>query len=861
MLASGKIVLALSACLYAGAAGAQKISHDFDNTPLPEALVAMAKDDGRYRLQFVFNDLEDFTVTASVRQDDLLSAVRQVVGFHPVRITRDGRNIFLECARKSGAKLTGRLVDRRGEPVMYANVAILSERDSSFITGGVSDEAGRFVIPCGEKSFLVRITCIGYAERVCCAGCGDMGAVTMTEDVETIEDVVVKGTMPKARLERGALVMNVENTVLSRMGSAYDVLTRLPAVMKSGDGIEVVGKGEPVIYINGKKVYDTGELTALQSDRIKSVEVLPNPGARYGADTKSVIIIHTKPARGEGVSVEAVSNSEKTRGFSNNERLNLTYRKNNLEVFANFYGAWGNSRENDLLEERIAADTLWNISETSRLKTRDTSFESKTGFNYQTGEHSFGAFYQFGSRTERVSNAYDYDLVSDNVPYDRIESSGRTSDKTVPDHLLNAYYNGRIGKVSLDFNADYIYRDWRQTALSREESREESSREVNTRSATATRMFAEKLTAGIPLLKGEVTLGEEYTGTRRGNSFSNPEGIIGESDSKVRERTAALFVEVTQQLGVWSLSAGLRYEHMVSGYYVGNVRQTEESCTYDNFFPSFGASATWGDLQFSLDYSSKTQRPNYELLNSSVEYDNRLLYETGNPLLRPTTIHNVSLSLIWQCFYLMAGYNRFKNDIQYYCENYPGDEKIRLLTHENYAKRTLANVTLGVQLPLGLWRPDCNVTMIKQWFSDEYDGQVRHFNRPMFYFSFENVFDFPHKWLLDVDYGMLSKGNYALFSLEKAKQFLSISINKDFFRESLRVGLEASDLLGGADSKYVLESNNFVMAGSEKMYGRGVCLTVRYRFNRTKSGYRGTGAGADAKRRMQGGTSSPVPQM
>ena len=82
----------------------------------------------------------------------------------------------------------------------------------------------------------------------------------------------------------------------SKAGSASDVLGKVPGVIKERNSYEVLGKGTPLIYINGRQVRDDSELDQLNSEDIKSVEVVTNPGARYDATVTAVIRIQTIPA-------------------------------------------------------------------------------------------------------------------------------------------------------------------------------------------------------------------------------------------------------------------------------------------------------------------------------------------------------------------------------------------------------------------------------------------------------------------------------------------------------------------------------------------------------------------------------------
>lgn len=127
-----------------------------------------------------------------------------------------------------------------------------------------------------------------------------MGIVQLTSDAQLLEEVIVKGNLPVTRMKGDAMVTSVENSVLSKAGSANDVLGKIPGITKTQDSYEVFGKGTPLIYINGRKLNDLTELEQLNADEIKNVEVIRNPGSRYDATVKAVIRIQTVKRQGEG---------------------------------------------------------------------------------------------------------------------------------------------------------------------------------------------------------------------------------------------------------------------------------------------------------------------------------------------------------------------------------------------------------------------------------------------------------------------------------------------------------------------------------------------------------------------------------
>ena len=320
---------------------AQKITRSYDNVSMSEALRDLNEQSRDYYISFLYNDLEDFRVTTSIKHKTVTEAIMQIIGFYPVRVVKRGENeIFVECTHKTERHLTGTIIDENRQPVPYANVYLLHPSDSTVIGGGVSNEAGVFVIPYEQPTVLARISYVGYKTVYKLCNQSEVGTIKMQPDNYTLNGVVVQGERPKVVLQGNSLMMNVEGTVMERLGTAEDVLTRVPMITKRGEGFEILGKGAPLIYVNGRKLRDLQELKNIQSDNIRNVEVIQNPGARYDASVNAVIIIRTKRAAGEGLGVELSSWSRSGRGYANNERINLTYRTGGLELFANLFGAY-----------------------------------------------------------------------------------------------------------------------------------------------------------------------------------------------------------------------------------------------------------------------------------------------------------------------------------------------------------------------------------------------------------------------------------------------------------------------------------------------------------------------------------------
>ena len=845
-------------CAIVTVANAQKISHTFQDIRLSDALKYIQEQATDYNITFIYDELEDFRVTTSIKHKSVTDAIMQVIGFYPVRAVKRGENeIYVECTHKTEHHLTGTIIDENRQPVPYANVYLLHPSDSTVIGGGVSNEAGVFVIPYEQPAVLVRISYVGYKTIYKLCSNPDLGTIRMQPDSYTLNGVVVQGERPKVVLQGNSLMMNVEGTVMERMGTAEDVLTRVPMISKKGDAFEILGKGVPLIYLNNRKLTDLQELRNIHSDNIKNVEVIQNPGARYDASVNAVIIIRTKRTAGEGLGVELTSWSRKGHGFANNERINLTYRTGKLELFANLFGAYNKRWEKGEFEQTVFADTLWVITNKQKNKVHNPFLEGRFGFNYQLNDNnSFGGFYQNTYDYVKTWSDYDDDLLANGSMYDHLQNSSVNRAEGAPKHQVNLYYTGKIGKLSIDFNADYTYRNQRNRNKQQELSDEYDDRDVNTYALTRSRLMAEKLFMTYPIGKGQIEIGEEYTNTRWNSSFENNEGYIANSNNEQHEQALAPFIELRQQIGRLQLAAGLRYEHVTSEYFVGGIRRDDQSRTYNDFFPSVSLSTTVKKVQLSFSYAKRTTRPSYWQLSSDVTYENRLNLQTGNPYLKPVKYHNLNAMVMWKWLYLNVNYSHCIDPILYTVESLESDSKVNLVTDKNYDHADWITITLGAQKNVKLgheisWTPQYNISLMKPWLKAEFLGEQKSFNQPMLSLQLGNIVTLSHDWLVQADFNVHTHGDTGSNAyFDCTNPILSLSVSKDFCKRRLNIKLSGNDLFNGGINRFTLYSNRMMFRKMEDNDSRCVTLSLRYRFNVTPSKYKGTGAGNAEKNRL-----------
>ena len=659
-------------------------------------------------------------------------------------------------------------------------------------------------------------------------------------------EVVVKAHLPQYKKTHEGLLTNVAGTVLSKMGTAEDVLKHVPSIVKKKDGYEVVGKGTPIIYINGRKMQDISELDNIKSSDIKSVEVIQNPGATYDASVNAVIKIKTIKKKGEGFGFDTRSVYWYNKHENTIQQVNMNYRHNGLNLFATYKFSDASWMQKATYEQAVHVDTLWQQHNNNEVTGRIESHRLISGFSYDfNANHSIGARYTLTSPGySRSKDFFDSQVTADGKFYDYIKTDGLTVDKNNPSHQLNAYYNGIWGKTTIDLNTDLYFSTNRAYAYNDEQSQEHDSRNINSKNRVSNKMVATKLVITSPLLGGNLSYGAEYMRTRRIDDYEvNRTDLIANSYSKLEEQTASPFIQYARLTPIGNITAGLRYEYVRFKYYDAGIYQPEQSRSFRNLFPTISYGAKIGKVMAQLSYSVKTSRPSYSQLSNNVSYMNRFTRQTGNPYLDNETNHRVELSGVWKFIQFMVNYKDSRNAIIYWAEQIPEDEAITMISRKNVKSLKSMTAYISAAPKIGIWAPQINLGMQKPWFTLHTDVASYRLNRPIFMGNFNNAFSLPCGITLNVDYRYQSKGNTMNVYLAKEQHVLDVSISKSFLKDALTLEIKGNDLLYKCWDADLLYNQKMELLQVSKRGTRELQLTLRYKFNTTRSKYKGTGAG------------------
>ena len=828
---------------------AQKISRDYQNASLSKVLEDLNAATSDKTIYFIYDELEDFTVTSHFTDLPINEAIREVIGFYPMKVTYDNDKIFIECTQKEDTKVIGHIVDESGQPIEFVNISLYNE---GFINGGVSNENGDFVIPCKAQRITLKVSYIGYKTVERNVSVGNVGIITLQPETYMVKGVEVKGEIPQYKMTSGGMTVDVQHSILHDVGTADDLLSMLPLVKARNGKYEVLTKGEPEIYINNKKVRDPIELKQLKSADVKSVDIITAPGAKYNAEVNAVIRIKTLKTQGDGLSLMASTQTWKNNKWNNYDDLTLKYRTGGMEAYANVALDNGHySNDQNIDQELHISKDLFNVHAELPVRSSWTQLDYQAGLSYDFNtDHSIGLSF---SSQKNFYNRFSSDMEQrylKNGTFDgdvRLLTDIREKDKPVWE--LNTYYIGKIGKLGIDLNATWLRRESEDNNIQQELSQEYSNRTITTQTKDKNTMVAGKLVLDYPVWKGVLSGGSEATSTKSQGHNLNQENIIPESDTEMKEKNIAAFAEYELQLGQWHLNAGLRFEHVSADYTSFGIRQEEPSRTYNDWFPNLSAAWQKGKWGTQLSYSKRITRPPYNMLTSMVVYDSRILYEGGNPLLRPSVRHSIDFNLTYSWLTFVTGFT-CENDFFTHVGNiYDEAKEIAIFQPDNFDHQDRVYATIVASPKLGFWQPQATLHYYQQMFDAERYGAPKKLNKPEFSARLQSwfVIDPTAKALLDISY---TGSNHWGFMYRGSNFMVNARLQKSFLKGQLSATLYANDIFRTAKNKVTTYYAIGQTAQDIYTYTQCVGLTLSYNFNASSSKYRGTGAGNEEKGRL-----------
>ena len=673
---------------------AQRVTHTYNNVSLSEALLQLNNEQTAYVINFLYNELEDFRITATIKNKKLPDAIQQMIGFYPVRMTvkPDDREIYVECIHKTDRRLTGTIIDEQGQPMAYANVAILNPADSTLLSGGVSNESGYFAIPYELSTVLARISYVGYKTVYKICSQPRVGTIRMQPEKYTLSGVQIKGERQYVKAENGHLVYNMSMLLEAYPAdNAYDALTSIPGVSEMGGTIMFSGRVVTLI-INGKPTTLSADkvverLKSMPAAMLAKAEVMPSAPAKYHVRGMAINIVTKDFAGTNQLSGQLMGGWQQNKYGTGYAGGSFIYNHNKLGLDMSYtftdganYGQVEHEANHPLGDKRIAYED----------KTRNCSdgidHEYRIGMDYAISEnHRLGLAYTGQWNSTR----------STNTTTGTAQSTQHSREHTYL-HNVDANYAAPFG---LQLGVSYTnYQEPRTQSLEGELYDINRNLLVDSRQKVSKWLFTADQTHALPNdwelnygAKAQFTNNNSYQTTLDQNQQPMPDAT---SSVDYDERILNAYAGLSKQIGkTLSLDASLTMEQY-------HATKWNEWRVYPQF------NAMWNinpKNMLNLSFSSEAVYPSYWSTMSSIYYASAYSEIWGNPDLKPMSKYEVNL--MWQLNhkYTFTAFAEFEPDYFVQLPYQTSDRMAVIMKETNFDYSNYFGLQASAQFHVGQW--------------------------------------------------------------------------------------------------------------------------------------------------------------
>ena len=597
--------------------------------------------------------------------------------------------LFCPISSYSQNKITGNITNDKNSIIDFKTVMLYKTGDSIVLTSTLTDEKGVFeFLNIASGNYFFKINEEGHIPFISKefkydGGEFNFGELKLMVKTTEIEEISVVARKPVLTVTGEKTILNVANITNMAGLNGLEVLRRTPGVMIDKDNnITLKGKSDVKIFMDGRPSQLANDdlvnlLKSMNAADIESIEVIKNPSAKYDASgTGGVINIVLKKNKGFGnnFGIEIGTIYSKTGKY--NSSLSFNHRDKRFNVFSN-YSISGGEWQNYMQLYRIQAGYLYD--QQILMNSTGTNQNFKFGSDYfLSKKHTFGVnvtgntnIGTWGSSTISPISQVSTEII-DQVLIASNESTHTTLNSNINGNYRFADTLGTKFSTDIDFGKftkkqntfqPNAYYNSDQTIVVQENN-------YGNYAPTTIQIITLKSDFEKKIKKNNIGLGYKISNVETDNTFDffniiNAVSTKDESRSNTfhySETVYAGYVNYNRNFKKFGIQTGLRYEHTHS---IGTLKSTVSNPIpvdrkYGNFFPSAALTFNMNSKNaFTLTYSRRIDRPNYQDLNPFENKLNELSYQKGNAFLKPQYSNSIELSHVFMEFLTSSvGYTR-----------------------------------------------------------------------------------------------------------------------------------------------------------------------------------------------------------
>lgn len=754
--------------------------------------------------------------------------------------------LLLSISSYSQTILEGTVVDFADKPAEFVEAVIYST-DSIGIKSSLTDENGYFKIEIIQGKYILQIRQLGkkfYSAPLEITNNKNLGVIKIDSN-EKLEEVVVVNRKKIIEKKVDRLVYNVENSLAASGMDLAQVFQNTPLINISENEIGIIGKSNVLVLINDKLLQLSGTelinyFKSLRSENIQKIEVITTPPAKYEAQGSSGIInIVLKKNTTKGINGNATLWATKTTYSGLGSNLTLNY--NNKNIVSSIIVRQNDTQAESLEKININGESSLFSDDIRRDIFRNTGINASVDITL-TKKSNVGVIYDYGKSDNRmkIKNVNTY-LTGSNIDSILNTNSYHVNKKDL--QTLNLYFDHKIDTLGKKLSIVYNLLDNNpENDVNFNTNSEVNNYLVNTNSKIEYKINSIQVDFTLPYSIFNLEFGAKYTVFNNNSDVKyfnivNENSIIDVNRSNkfnYEERISAAYASADKKFNdKWSSKLGLRYEH--SYINPNNLTINEETTNrFDNLFPSFYLQYNHNeDKTYSISYSKRINRPNFNALNPFRWYSNPYAYSTGNPNLSPSISHNLETSFVYKSKLNLSVYaDKIDNE---YGRIVNFEEGIKIVDNLNFL--TLYNVGIYGNLnlnPKDWW--ENNISFSYYYSKSESDLEnILPQAGSTFYYALNNSFflnkDKTTVFFLNFWHSLPStQGNIFIKDLSS----LASGIRFSLLDNNLKIGASVSDIFRTMVSRGDVYFSDYTNTFNNYYDNRRLNVSVNYTFGNKK---------------------------
>ena len=625
-----------------------------------------------------------------------------------------------------GAVLAGNIIDgETKQPINSATVVVL-RKDSSVAAQVISQSSGNFTLKnLPDALVTLKISVVGYKPytrtiAVVNGAPQNTGVIKLTPVATQMQEVAVVARRPVFRTEVDKKIFDVNQSLASKGGTAQDALRQVPTLSVDATGNVTLRNGSPTILLDGKQTALT--LDQIPADQIQSIEVMPNPSAKYDAQgNHGIVNIVLKRNRKPGLngSVTGVGST-----------LGETYAFANMNLYKHKWNFTFNMMQHEHRSVSNTTTTLGDLTDNSTTIQHGHTvqigpFQSfRAGVDYNADAHNtfslsgnvgFGYHPTGGTQTtdylekdgslDSTGSRTSYDaskFVFTHSNFDYAHTFKKSSEKLTASAALETYHGHDHG------NYDMQYVD-KNGGLLGNPYPQDYSGFGNAHNLTLQADYTDPLLEGNAKLEGGVK--SIIHGSRSYLDFQDglAQGFVPDTNASYNysynDNTYAAYSSFNETLGKFSYQAGLRFERYT---YAGHLLDEDKNFGYtmNGLYPSVYLTEKFDDNNdLHLNFSRRVNRPQWWQITPQTNYTNPQNPQVGNPDIRPERTNLVELAYNTQLSSIGVNTTLYlKNTLDpMMAYNKPLSNDTLLSTYENGNFSNTYGAEIIVRVPIVKW--------------------------------------------------------------------------------------------------------------------------------------------------------------